>query len=61
MEFNQGIGTEQLVVFGVVFATILFGLFVLRGFYLSWLKRKYGFRDSYLKKREKFDESSQNT
>ena len=55
-EFDRSISAETFVLSTVAIAIVLAWLYVVKRVYLGWYMRKYGFQDSYLRKRKKFDD-----
>lgn len=55
-EFNRSISTETLVMSGVGILIAVLWLYAMKRAYQAWFMRKHGFRDSYMRKRKKFDD-----
>ncbi len=54
-QFSHTMDTETLILLGVVLAGALVVFLLLGRLYLSWMVRRHGYREDYLKKRKKFD------
>ena len=54
-QFSHTMGTETLILLGVALVGALVVFFLLGRLYLSWMERRHGYHEDYLKKRMEFD------